>query len=810
MRTFTSATATEVAKTNGAQPVYILQVDFPSGTVYWSGEDLVSPVTAEGRILSWGELSLTAEPGQVGSIGDIRITVQDSDGFMRTQAAAQPGFQNVDATLYLWFRGTTWADDRIVLHSGVLTAPCEWDESSCTYSVSMKDRGHKHDKNIGTMMTAELFPEISCAACENELIPIVYGNPCNRVPCCVINRPGVAQLAAQLTSLPPSSTLTIDQGAAAANFAVGVPIDIIVGWPGRWELITGSFSSSDDTTFSITGRGSILAEGNISMYGSGGRLYVTVPAADLPDGGAAGRGGYPLLLQKDDSSWMAVMITHWWASGADIICCIKGDDMSVSIGNNYQILTRPNEIPVWPAGTQVTESGIYGTSVGGGTWTYICNAVPSEEVVRVEIRARVNVAGGDSHVKWAELNPAYYSVNLNDTQFNANLGRDPSDPGVTTVTLDFSPVSLGMDNETIYVTLRGTTDDGTEDGTALEDPADVIKDLMTNPYVGGLDSGLVNTTSFTAAASDITTKCSFAITDEKPKLMELCSDIAHQANCLLFWDEGKACLKYIGDPIDAGDSVYTITNANRQLMSLRLQEVDIKEYITELTGKFKRTCVDDDQRLIRSSTVNDNTSIDASSDDANAAATDFGLQRKEIDFWAYQFPSSVAKATENWLKWHLHTNRRISVGLFFDALKLQPGDTVLFDIEDGNGNTVLDTPARVTSVKTTLGSSRSGQMPRIDIECESQLFNYGVIVGVPSDDDCAGQNTSGGRARTKVLGLRAAGVSRKLHAVDHISPNYGTGLSGGVHEQDPSADQSDAPPFAVTPPAEGNPSASSS
>lgn len=786
-RTLTAPAAAQAARKDGPQPVHILEIAFESGTVFWADEELTVPVVAEARVVTWGELQLDAVPGKTGGMGSITITVRDNDHFLKQEAAAQPGYQRVDATLYLWFAGTDWEDDRIVLFAGVLTAPCEWDESTACTRLTMKGREQQHDPDVGYMMTAQSFPEIDCKACENEIVPIVYGNPCRRVPACVVDRPGVAQLAVTLTSLPPSNTLTIDRGAQSAFFTEGVAIELIVGWPGRWERITGSFNSSSDTTFSITSRGSIIAEGNISDYAIGGTHYVTLPIADLPD--TSPRGGFPLLLQQDTSDWIALTITHWFTSGSHVIVCVNSSDMDVSVGNAYQLLQSPGIIPIWPSGTQVSEAGIVGTSEGGSTWTYVANWLPSKSVDFVEIRARVNVAGGDSHVKWAIINPAYYSVDLDDRAYNTNIGREPGDPGLTTITLDFSPVQLGADDETIYVSLKGITDDNTTGGDVLEDPALVCENLLSNPFIGNIPADRIDSGSFAAAAALLTTRCGFALSDEKDSLNNVVADIANQAGCVFFWDGGKATIRRLKPDILLSDSQFTVNNSTRRAGSLKISEIDVKELTTEMIGTFRRTVPDNEQRIVRGSEAErEDTSINASSAGGNAGKTDFGLQRNEMDFWAFQFPSSVALATQEWCRRKLTTNRTVTVDVYLDAIKLQPGDVVTLDIEDGAGVAIFDSvPARIRNIRMRLGSAKSGEMPSISLTVEVQGYDYAVTVVVPDDESCAGQNVSGGRSRSRRLSVQAHGGKTGMHVIDSPGAGEGLGLSGGVAGDDPTA-----------------------
>lgn len=803
-RTLTANAQTEAAKKSGpARPVYILEVAFESGTAFWAGEDLSSPVTAEGRILQWGELSLSATPGQAGGVGEMKITVHDVDHFIKQEAESQPGFQNVDATLYLWFEGTTWATDRIVLFAGVLTAPCEWNEATATYQLTMKGREHKHNPDIGIVASVTVFPEIDCKSCENELLPIVYGNPCYRVPACVIDRPGEATLAETLYAVPPAGSLRINVSAGDAGFTVGAPTTLRVGTAGQYELIEGSFADSADDTFSISSRAAILTGGMIpGFYGTGGVLYITIPQTDLSS--LDSLIGYPLLLREQDGTWKTTTVSHWTVLGGTVAIAAKGD-FDVVTGSAYQILATPGIVPVWPVGTPVSEVAQQATSgAGAGERLYFVNFLPSEEVVRVEAPGKLQMPGGQAVDAWLEINPAHYSVDLNNTDFNDQLGRDPGDPGCTTITIGFDPATLGLDSETMFVTLRGITDDGTESGSALENPAEVIQDLLTNPFLGNVPAARIDTSAFSAAAAQLVTKFSFALLDEKRSVNDLCGDLAHQANCVFFWDQGKATLKYLKPTISAGDSVYTITNANRRHRSLKISEIDIKQAVTELHGVFRRAVPADESRIVRGSVADRaDTSGNASSAGGNAAVTDFGLHRDEIEFWAYQFPTSVAKSTEDWLAFHLGTNRLVTVDLFLDAIKLQPADVIILDIDDGDGNAIFDSvPARIRSLRQTLGAAKGSVMPIIQAICEVQLYDYGIVRLSPNDDDCAGQKAkAAGRVRSRKLYLRSTGAQRSLYVVmPEIKILTDGDATAPVGESSDAFDPPNPPPIVIGPP----------
>lgn len=746
-RTLTSAAATEAAKQHGAFPRRILEVQFPSptGTKFYSSEALTSPVTAEGRIRSIGNITVRGEPGKGGNVNSMSIELRDDDLFFKDLNETKPGFQNVDAFLWLWFEGTTWPDDRILDFGGVLTAPMQWSERTASFSMTMKGFEHKYDKEIGQLATADIFTEIDCAECENALIPIVYGNPCQRVPACVIDRPGQAVLSSALNVVPDTS-LSINATASEAGFTSGSTISLAVGSGGRWERVTGSFATGSSTSFSITSRGAVDAEGTTAgLFGSGGFSYILVPRADItnPD---TPRTGHPLYINDNSGTWHTIPITHWSQQGTSQAIAIEGN-LNIPSGSDYKIGSLPGFVPSWPIGTNVAEIG---------TWKYVVNYLPSKSVDRVEARVEVETGAGARVTQWLEINSAHYTVDNDDRAFNTALGRLSTDPGLTTVTLNFHPKQLGINDETVFITLRGiistshsTSPGGSFGDAALENPADVIEHLLTNEFLGNVPSARVDANSFSTAAAAISTKCSFAILNEKARLNDITSDLAYQGNSILFWDAGKATMKALERPLQVADSELTITRGDYSFNDmLKIEDVDIKQYVTELQAKFRPAVPASELVLVR---------------DSSGAKDDFGMQRDTLDLWAYQFPTSVALVTEFWLEYFLETNRRVTFTTFLNAVKIQPGDVITLDIDDGAGNIIFDSVlAQVIAVNRQPGSLQQGAMERVTITCELKLYDYTISTATPSDVTCIGHVARRALRQTGKLFLQSSGTGRSL------------------------------------------------
>lgn len=714
-RTLTSAAQTEANKNTGAYFRRILEVQYTAGTVYYSDEVLTSPVTTQGRVMDWGQLQLDAEPGKVGGHGQVTIKLADTDHAIKALMDTEPGIQDVPVFLHLYFVGTTWATDKVTLFGGIMTAPMSWDEQSAVWSITLKGIENRYDRDIGVPLSRQVFTEIVCADCEGENIPIVYGNPCRRVPACIVDKPTGAALNATLHVT--DTTMTINRTADEAGFTSGSTISLIVGDAGRWERITGSFASGSSTTFNITSRGAILAEGVTDGYAAEGMQYIAIPKSDLPDYDAndpstpASRSGYPIYIKNQTGNWITTMVTYWQHQGQSIVVTQRSG-ISTQVHNQYKLGSAPGSVPIWPVGTPVH---------GSVSWKYVVNLLPSKEVVRVEARGKINLPNGDSTTRWMTYDSSRYTVNLNDKTYNTDLGRDAGDPGITTITMDTSPTEAGFDSETIWVTLKGITDDNTETGTVLSNPADIIENLLTNEFLGNLGASAVDSASFATAKSAITTVMAFALLENK-RLNELTSDLAFQAGCVLVWDGGKAYLNKISNTLASSDNELTIVPAKYSKQSLKIQERAVSDLVTEITAKFRQTVPGEEIKLVRSSTE---------------AEGYYGKRTQEINLWAYQAPTSVAIATEFWLQNNLHRNRTVTVDCYLHALHLQPADTVILDVDDGSGNAVFDSvPARVKSIRHTAANANTSTMEKIQLDCEMPLYSFAIETSTPSDVDC--------------------------------------------------------------------------
>ena len=755
-RTLTAAAQTEANKVAGAEFVRILEVQWDSGTKFYSTRPLTTPVVATGIVVDFPSRQVSGVPGKANAQSTITIELEDTDHSLRTTFFdVLPGPQNVLAFVHLFFIGTTWPTDRITEIGGVMTTPLRWDENRSVWSITLRGFEYHFDKDIGFLLTLEDFAELNCSEAEGRIIPIVYGNPCQRVPAFVVDRPGGGRLAQRLDVVPDTS-LVVNRTAAKGAFTSGSTIDLIMGYANRWERITGSFATSGTAVFDINStiaanRGAVLTEGTLDLFSEGGDNFVSIAKSDLGDNGEQSRAGYPLYVQVQNGAWAVLLVSRWQFEDSRIVVSPRST-LDLVTGSPYKLGSVAGQDVKWPPGTPIYEDG---------TWTFIVNFLPSKEVVSVEAKGTINVPGGDSRTAWLRYNTAFFTVNLDNKSFNTVLGRAGGDPGVTTVSLQFAPTQVGFESETVWVTLKGITDDNTPSGTVLTNPADIIENLLENDFLGNLGATFINSASFTTAAALISTDMAFAIVEPK-KLNDLVTQLAHQGQMTYWWDEGKANVNFVNNTLSG--SQLTLTPANIARGTLSTEEQPVHEFTTELLGRYSTAIPAPELKIVRKSA---------------AAQTEFGINRDELNLWGYQAAVSVALTVEHWLIYRLQRQRVVRFTTYLVGLHLQPGDVVTIDVDDGNGNIVFNSIlARVITVRQTPGNPKASRMERIEITAEIKLWTFAIETAVPDETTC---NT--------VLqeSLRVGGQQRRLYVrSDGVNSMYvlpDGGYAGNIMEE---------------------------
>jgi hypothetical protein len=715
---------TAIRSLRGLTLIRVVEIQWEGGSAYYSDQPLTSPVEASADVLDWGQIQLSAEPGQIGGYGQFTLRLSDPDNMLSDEMAAVP-LTKIRVRVFVHIVGQAWAK-RIESFRGFISGTL-WEPTRGAWSLTLKPIQETYATTLGTRITADLFPEIICQECDGQYIPIVFGRPVYRVPVCGVARPGSGYLARPFG--PCDTQLELTTTAERLGFQSGTNIAITLTNTGDSEIITGFFSSPDSTVFNVVNRSSWAAIGQTAgYYASEGLVTVTIYIADvLPAYRENGLGGYPIIFPGKFSGCEIRICTNWLTVGpseGQVGCYLVGENETFPGGGGQRYMIFNRQVPTWPAGTSVSESG---------PTTYIVNYLPSEEVERIEVRGKAEGAVGQTVTLFFTMNPVYWVVNYNDKAFNATLGRAPTDPGVTTVTLLRSPRENGAENDIIYCTMKGTVYQaaggqamtlGGMPGEAIWKPAHVILELLTHPLLGKVSPVDVDLDSFAAASALTQTRFAFAIRDEK-KLQDAVSQLAQQACCVLFWDS-KATLSSIAKLPSAPAVKMTIRPEHTLKGSVRISDPDYSAKYNRLAMKVAASSADEPGQIIRRS---------------QELIDQIGLREKSMDGWGFQAASSAAESARIWLRYEVSRGRTVELTTFLNGVSLQPGDVVKIYASFVGSDGLKKWPIngelfRLNAVDHAFGNPSNGGVEQVRIKGTAFPWEYAIEAAEP-DRDCA-------------------------------------------------------------------------
>jgi hypothetical protein len=300
---------------------------------------------------------------------------------------------------------------------------------------------------------------------------------------------------------------------------------------------------------------------------------------------------------------------------------------------------------------------------------------------------------------WLPVDPELYEVDLaDDTTFPA-LGR-----ALTTVTFRQDPTALpglAVTRGALRADLSGVDSDGDGTGTLVENPAEVIRTLVTR--WGGLDDVLdVDSDAFDSATTALAGRRFGFVLTKIRDLPTIASDLAFQARCVFRWRAGQSSLKVLSSGAGAPDS--TLDAADREEGSLILSWDDSEGVVTQIVASYS---VEGEAREL---VVRDDAATDA-----------WGVRTRKRNFWAFADAGEVERSALFWLSRWCEVRRRARVSTFLQTLDVEPGDTVEFDCEDLSADPVM---AEVTAVRHRAGSGVDDRMAGIDLD-----FRLPIVAG---------------------------------------------------------------------------------
>ncbi len=648
MRTLTAAALASRAATN-TQSMYILEVQWSSGTRYYSDTLLgagtgLSVLNAEPRVKSWGAISRAIqdmEGTSPGGMTDLGLVLNDAD--LAIEALLKTiQMQRVRAYIYLHFMGNLVAD-LITVMGGTISEEVQWTRDEATMHLEVTELGEYHDEELGIIADVDSFPFVDEES-EDSYLPIVFGKA-QRVPMAYVESSPKCILAKVLRTA--ELKFYVDD---SSRFPQNTPIQVWV----EHELVSGSFNGN---TFTCTSRGNLILNSTTTANSGSALRFIDAALAfdtqeyvwcyfQVAEPGLGLQNKQISFCESFSGRFGYWPSTKQWPGGADWI---------VPALTAYSIVT---EIARHTAGSTVT---LY----RGVTekFIYIANEQPSVRISAVFGKGRIPRAifGSQQTIEtevWIEIDPSLYTINTNDNRFPV-LGHN-----CTTVEFsrDVQWYQPRLNSSMLYADVEGcdTHADGT--GALIENPAYVIREFLKRWLA--IPNGDFDIPSFNFAFNHCQNyNMAFFINDQS-SVIEVCTDLAFQARCMLVWEDGRARLEHLSNSIGAADRALA-ANTDYDPNGLTLSQTPISDIVSEIKGHWM---FHGEERNV---VVSD-------------AAVEVAYKRKvrEIEFWAYVNPITVRTIALFWLVRWKYAYELAHVTGFLTAVELQRNDVVeLQDLE---------------------------------------------------------------------------------------------------------------------------------
>jgi len=651
-RTLTSNIQAQISA-SGSAPIYFARLDIGGGvgTKWIADRDLgaadgSSWDNAVGCVASWGAiLARQCEDPRYNPIGDTDLDIIDHDKTWHDWCLAAE-FQNKRARIYLSFDGLAESDLTLIF-DGIINDSPRWSDDMRRFTLQLTDASTRRNRTIGTLADVNTFSALGQECCDTEIVPIVFG-AMKRSPCVPADVAPTCRLAVRC--LWNDTKIYVDD---AGRFPQNTTIRIRI----ENEIIEGYFTGN---TFHATARhkdevtaGTIDAPvdeysfDDLDLSPNSG-AYVGY-YVEVSDAGIFGGVGWRRIAAYDGAKRRVFF---------DVPFIRNGSPWVLPAGRSYKITSRSHNsyVLAHPAGAMV--------HYAQNNMVYIVADHPCKAVDAVEGYGDVQNYEGESDniskrgdPNFIRLDPDWYTVNTNDTTSFPDLGH-----AVTTITLSKMPRELipALESNRLWADVRGVETNGDGTGTLIENPADIIKELLANPRWGDIESGGYDAASFSTAASRLAyLKMAFSITSRR-ELLELVADLAWQARSALNWNDGVAVLTVLDNEAQAG--ALTLDADDIVLNSIRREYTSLRDVVSEISAVYQDRL---EQKRVR---VRD-----------EGVESSLGRRVAERRFWAYRTKNNVINAASFWLHRMKMLYEIVRLRCFLDALSLERNDTVTLD-----------------------------------------------------------------------------------------------------------------------------------
>ena len=730
MRTISAAGLAKLAQTHGTEPVLLLEVDWADGiSPKWYGDrdiDLDTP----GKIIELGGLDNAVGISDNTTSQQIEVVLDDTDGSIKTIFDTHDIHKRT-ARVYQWFDGLDLTD-KFLLFAGKISSPITWSEHDRTVKFTIISQ--LEDKEVGFSPEEGQFTWLP-ATMVGRPWPVIFGT--------VLDCP-----ALQINEAVSGATLAGVGCLAGVASAAGIPlfktgsnIDTSIGV--SLALISAQLSVLNCAAY-CNGYGNDNEAGRIildqinELYRQMAQIVTSAAAKaacteaqrtnQLADAENRGLGANPLPIlggedfPQDQTLTLEIngaqftgyfsganfyISSRYWPDG-EAEANTQADNKNEGCGElppenidydySYDVACTCRAASVEnckcrsygyviPAGSSDRASDISSTAVMQQFWaepgatvrissneptTYIVSIIPGTVLA---VKAYKEFPG---ERRLVDVPSEYYTVS------NVTYGAI-STVQITTIRPLSSYFEQGWTDD-LYVTFQSSVGPDIIDILIylIEHYTDLTYDTVSFEYVR------TKLTPFPA---------NFPILDRK-NTVEVLQDIAFQARCALWLNNGKFYIQYLPEEpasvdtitesdIDAETGIETELTATEDIVT----KMKITWRMSWSPGQTDREKDKSEKTIILRHNVKR-----------------YGVVEEEYDFYIYNQPDTIYKASTFWLIRKSSTWKRIRFSTFLNKLNLETFDCVTLDFDQS----FISTGAIKVLVEEAVYNSNSNQ---IDFTC---------------------------------------------------------------------------------------------
>lgn len=661
-RTIPAAALTELATNLGTEPINIIEIEWVDGTrISYADRDIEPGI--KGGILEISDLDDVVDINGGGTSQQITLKLSDASGELK-DVLDNNDIHKRPCWVYQWFEGLALAD-KFLIFRGQISSPVSWNESARTLQFDIITQ--LEDKETGFSPEEGQFPEIP-----SEMIgvpwPMAFGTVLD-MPAVNVNKSisGTTQSGIGIISgkdlVSGFGIFTHDNSDEAG---LGVSLALAAEQSSVMALAAQSYKGTSSITtidgkeadspkeVLLAGVNEISKQNSLSLAELDGvRKDYDGMIFDQEEGLETGEGPnvIKVLGGEDFPQGQTVRVQIGAGIFTGVFDCQTFRIQNRSHPENEQAATNAadlaKEVQVSPGGGGPFDVSAVG--FGGEVFRRHGHIIGAPVLRRAE-------TGNILQHFWAE---AGSEVRLADDQEqNFIVSIVPGTVLTVKAYKQFEGVkrlvsvpnnlwtqvnrNYGLDTGNV-ATVRLTQRLSSLEGQGWEDDIFVIFQSSIGPNTVAIMEWLIlhysTLSTDTASFADVTTKLTpfpshFAVFDRR-QVIDLLKDIAFQARCAIFINDGKYFLKYL--PVEPGSEA-TITEADVVHQTLSVGLTPTEDLVTKMDVTWRPTYApeiqgeDVDSKFILRHNVEK-----------------YGVQEQSFDWFIYAQPDIIRKAATFWM-----------------------------------------------------------------------------------------------------------------------------------------------------------------